>query len=95
MKSLVKIDNISFSVIKLRKTELKGDIEALLYRAGLIDSSTNEAHPERIFVSSDDERVMRRNVDPMIWLNIGPSSMLGNVIKPGYALVIAPQNEPV
>jgi hypothetical protein len=72
--------------LKLRKSELKGDLEALLRRAELVTDKT--ARPDCIFISKQDSDVMSRNCDPWSWLNLGPSSVLEDVIKPGYALII-------
>lgn len=87
MTSMIRV-----AYLKLKKSELKGDIESLLRRASLLDEATRSARPESIFISKEDARVMRRNCDPWTWLNIGPSSLLEKVVKPGYALIIEGAN---
>ena len=78
--------------LKIRKKELMGDIESLLDRAGLVDSHTKMARPDKIFISKEDARILRRNVGPTTYLNIGPSTLLEEVIRPGYALVLEPES---
>lgn len=81
----------NLKVIKLRKSDLKGNIVALLKRAGLVYK--NIAIPQNIFISEQDAKVMRRNTDMFTWLNLGPSELLGKAIKPGYAIVIPMDQE--
>lgn len=79
---------IKVAYLKIKKSELKGDVESLLRRASLVDEATKTARPESIFISKEDAMVMSRNCNPWTWLNIGPSSLLEEVIRPGYALII-------
>ena len=74
--------------LKLRKSELKGNIESLLRRAALVNEQEKHARPDFIFVSKEDARIMQRNCDPWTWFNIGPSTVLKHVVRPGYALII-------
>lgn len=82
-------------VIKLRRSDLKGDILGLLERVGLVNNKTNSTSPERILISKQDAATMRRNLkgQDMYWLNFGPSEAAADALKPGYAIVIEGEDE--
>lgn len=91
-------------VVKIKKSDLNLTLEDLLTKLKLVQGE--QAFPERLYMSKEDEKVLRKNIIKkfkkeypglnnralmssvgMYFLNLGPSTLLSNAIKPGYVVI--------